>query len=1043
MIPLFEECTHRKVRVFISSTFDDMKKEREIIVNSIFPHLRKEFDSKLVDIMEVDLRWGIPDDNIETCNILEICIGEVLHCWPFFMGIIGDRYGTSVNEEDIDALPPAYRNAIGNELPVGVSITELEMRAGVFVKQNRDFSYFFIKDSTAHNINRDDSLKRLISQIILPNYNTFLYKNLCDFEDVFFLTLKKYIEKSIPKLSAVPYGDVEYLSHLKILQENTLHYVENTHFISVFEQLLNANRKIYLYGVKGAGKSACLSNIIFHEGVKHNNDVFFHFATAGNESANINNIFLRLRLYLLSLTDYEPHIDEDYDAVTDILSHVTLSNKTVLFFDAVELFNDPAIVYKLMSLANINNRLFIVCSGTKTYSHLPKEVTIEIPNLTNEQIRQVVLYNLNKYGKRITEHALERIISHPMCSNALFLRVLVSQLRTYGDYGSFETFFNQLLSSHNFDSLFLIIIKRIEEYFEIRKFEIDLIYQALALISYSYHGITEKELQDILNFVPVARCVFLSIIERFTIEDRGLIRFNHDLVFQATQKLLMGKNIFYEKTVSTTLIKYFSGAEGTWRKYCELPFQLNKLGLTEKLKVALLDPNCFQYLLCNEFHTLTGYMSTLLENQEEILNFFVIQPSINKILLAEVLCNSGCFYAAIKCIQFIENSFNHPDDQVQLMNIKARSLYKLGQSNFQPAIEAYKELLLSFSSLYPEDNIGYAGKAYLLGVAYKSAGKLSEANKLLSQCAKIFLDANVNTSTAAWVLDLYGQSLYESGNLSNALDVNDRALDICSLISGDYSLEMAWAYCYGWPTLYALGEKKRATDMVLSAYRIYHKHYMGRGVKLAWAALSAGTIALIEKNISKAIELYEFSIKENDAIIPAKLRPHVYSLTAYCNLASLYESEGIHSKATSIISFIENESKQKNGESHPYTANIILNAGIINFDPAKIRKAISIYKYCSNEIDTFFAEVCLSRILYAVGLIDESIAVISECSKHYFAEGRETSLIEYLIIETLEKMIGNINNKLYELSRYNDYRFYLTHCNSSNIIYIPKIARHK
>ena len=49
----------RVVRVFISSTFRDMFREREILVKRIFPQLRKLCEERFVTWGEVDLRWGV------------------------------------------------------------------------------------------------------------------------------------------------------------------------------------------------------------------------------------------------------------------------------------------------------------------------------------------------------------------------------------------------------------------------------------------------------------------------------------------------------------------------------------------------------------------------------------------------------------------------------------------------------------------------------------------------------------------------------------------------------------------------------------------------------------------------------------------------------------------------------------------------------------------------------------------------------------------------------------------------------------------------
>ena len=52
----------RQIRVFISSTFRDMQAERDYLVKFIFPQLRKLCESRGVTWGEVDLRWGVTDE---------------------------------------------------------------------------------------------------------------------------------------------------------------------------------------------------------------------------------------------------------------------------------------------------------------------------------------------------------------------------------------------------------------------------------------------------------------------------------------------------------------------------------------------------------------------------------------------------------------------------------------------------------------------------------------------------------------------------------------------------------------------------------------------------------------------------------------------------------------------------------------------------------------------------------------------------------------------------------------------------------------------
>ena len=51
-----------EIRVFISSTFKDMHAERELLIKRVFPELRRICADRFVTFTEVDLRWGITEE---------------------------------------------------------------------------------------------------------------------------------------------------------------------------------------------------------------------------------------------------------------------------------------------------------------------------------------------------------------------------------------------------------------------------------------------------------------------------------------------------------------------------------------------------------------------------------------------------------------------------------------------------------------------------------------------------------------------------------------------------------------------------------------------------------------------------------------------------------------------------------------------------------------------------------------------------------------------------------------------------------------------
>ena len=65
------------MRVFISSTFRDMQLEREELVKQVFSRLRKLCESRGVSWSEIDLRWGVTDEQRAEGRVLPICLAEI------------------------------------------------------------------------------------------------------------------------------------------------------------------------------------------------------------------------------------------------------------------------------------------------------------------------------------------------------------------------------------------------------------------------------------------------------------------------------------------------------------------------------------------------------------------------------------------------------------------------------------------------------------------------------------------------------------------------------------------------------------------------------------------------------------------------------------------------------------------------------------------------------------------------------------------------------------------------------------------------------
>ena len=133
----------RTVRVFISSTFRDMHAEREELVKRIFPQLRKLCEDRGVTFAEVDLRWGITEEQAAEGKVLPICLAEIDRCRPYFISILGEHYGwvpEHIDDELVDQQPwlAEHRER---------SVTELAILHGALNNpETANRAYFYFRD---------------------------------------------------------------------------------------------------------------------------------------------------------------------------------------------------------------------------------------------------------------------------------------------------------------------------------------------------------------------------------------------------------------------------------------------------------------------------------------------------------------------------------------------------------------------------------------------------------------------------------------------------------------------------------------------------------------------------------------------------------------------------------------------------------------------------------------------------------------------------------------------------------------------------------
>ena len=141
-------------RLFISSTFNDFQREREILQTKVFPEIREYCRGRNFRFQPIDLRWGVSNLAQLDQKTLELCLGEVRTCkghpHPNFLIMTGDRYGwvplpydiekeefesllTVMTQDERETLLEWYREDL-NQLPVSYIIRQ---RDGEYVDHDK------------------------------------------------------------------------------------------------------------------------------------------------------------------------------------------------------------------------------------------------------------------------------------------------------------------------------------------------------------------------------------------------------------------------------------------------------------------------------------------------------------------------------------------------------------------------------------------------------------------------------------------------------------------------------------------------------------------------------------------------------------------------------------------------------------------------------------------------------------------------------------------------------------------------------------------
>lgn len=258
------------IRVFISSTFRDLDEERNYLVRKVFPETNEFLDDKQVN--EIDLRWGITDEQSRQKRVVDLCLKYLYESRPFFVGIIGERYGSiaSPNNIELSPLVEEVYPRIHEDLNKGLSITEIEIINGALraTEDNRPHAIFFVKHTDIPYDGEDDEKflklqdlkQRILNQTTYPVYE---YKELKDLDKVRDFILEK-LGEPFNQTHTKSHDEIQIMYNQCFKQLNAYRNIVPDN-LSILDQLMpyieRAKPLTVLEGMEGAGKSTLVAQL--------------------------------------------------------------------------------------------------------------------------------------------------------------------------------------------------------------------------------------------------------------------------------------------------------------------------------------------------------------------------------------------------------------------------------------------------------------------------------------------------------------------------------------------------------------------------------------------------------------------------------------------------------------------------------------------------------------------------------------------------------------------------------------------------------------
>jgi nephrocystin-3 len=618
----------RGVRVFVSSTFLDMQGERDELVGTTFLDLRRQFRERGVELLEVDLRWGVTEQDVT----LDVCLSEVNRCKPYFIGLLGQRYGTLLTDSELTpellADFPVLRDGVGR------SLTEIEILQGVLNDPDTaKHALFFERDPAwLDTLNQEQrasfeeqteparaKLADLKARIRGTAAIVREYKTPKDIGNAVKGALGAALEASFPQVEAPDAFTQTHRLHAAYARDRLGPHIGAELYLDRFDQWMGQADAppLLITGASGGGKSKLIAKWLQAQRAKAGNDIMFaHYLGASPDSADPIQLMRRLWEHLNRATGDTVDLPGGNVELMDVASGLV---ERIAQAAAFAERNDCQILIALDGLDKLSSesdlrwlpsvlppRVKLVTSsldGEAKGAALARGWgAIEVKPLDATGQSAFIAVTLKLWGKSdLQPLRKQRILAHPLAGLPLFLKTVLEELRVSATNAVLDARLDDYLKAGDMPGLFARVLERLE-----RDCGRALVERALSLIEASRAGLEEAEIIAITGATPLAWAKLRNGLGDSLRDQAGRIAVSHDYLRKAVEVRYLAEEAD-KRAVHLAIADRFAAREADERQAEELPYQLRAAQAWLRLEELLVDLDRFEVLSARGDEELLSY----------------------------------------------------------------------------------------------------------------------------------------------------------------------------------------------------------------------------------------------------------------------------------------------------------------------------------------------------------------------------------------------------------------------------------------------------